>query len=56
MVVGTVAATAPPLETVRLTVAPDGTGCPDDGLVARTLPVTDPGDGMPEITPTLRPA
>ncbi len=54
--VGTVPAAAPPLATVRLTTAPDATGSPDDGLVAMTLPVEEPGDGIPEITPTVRPA
>jgi hypothetical protein len=55
-VVGTGPAADPPLATVRLTVAPDAADCPDEGLVAMTLPVEDPGEGSPVITPTVRPA
>jgi hypothetical protein len=55
-VVGTGPGADPPLATVRLTTVPDATDCPDEGLVATTLPVEDPGEGIPAITPTVRPA
>jgi hypothetical protein len=54
--VGEGAGAVPPLEIVTLTVAPGATGSPADGLVATTRPAADRGAGMPEMTPTARPA